>query len=288
MQFKIYIPNAPRIDASALKDCGLDDLQRDCGPDFERVPAGRGLGEDKPAGLVGQWKIQGSPQLNAPDGIPEEFEWTPSPPSGDYPKGAYWLGINPEQKPGPLELARRKQLQGIPVELSDGRKWSIPIARGAPYSVGLDYETGEPLAVCDERFRKYSERTFRHAMLLAEREEELATLKKVFFGVKMTDEDIQELYVGNRMRFEQYSSLQEIDRELGVAILFDEALEHSVDALSINYRMNQFMVLHFQLLEVSMEKNHLRDICLAAMEAWEIAESLKKNEEARQISLLAG
>ena len=287
MQYKIFITNVSGATDQHLIDRGLEDLVRDSGADWEKIPAGRGPDPDRSGGMVASWRT-GNTQVDAPDGIPEHFEWVASPPCGDRPKGAYWVGINPEAKPGPLELKRKKQLPGVLVELADLRKWSVPIARGVPYSIGVDYDNGQATAVIDDRFRKYSERTFRHAMLLAEREEQLASLKNVFFGIRLTDDELRQLYFNNRVRYAELSTLEEMDRELAIAILFDESLEHAVDGLSINYRLNRFLILHLQLLEVSTEKNHLRDICLAAMEAHEIAETLKKTANGRLISLLAG
>ena len=285
MKYKLFFPGASGANDKHLHDRGLSDLARDSGADYER--ATRGPGPESAGGMVACWKT-GDPMSDPPDGVPEDWEWVPSPPCGDRPKGDYWVGINPKAKPGPGDLARNKQLQGVPVELADLREWLIPIARGVPYSIGVDYDNGEPISIIEDRFKKYSARTFQHAMQLAEREEDLVKLQKVYFGVRLTQDELAELYIGNQVRFAEFRTYEEMDRELGVSILFEEALDHAVDALSINYRLNQFLILHLQLFEVSVEKNHLRDVCLAAMEASSIMESLKKNEEGRLISLLEG
>ena len=96
------------------------------------------------------------------------------------------------------------------------------------------------------------------------------------------------LYQDNMAKFAGLTTLDEMDRMMAASILFDEALEQSIDGLSMNYRVNQFIVLFLQILKVSTNVNHLRDICLAAIEAEAIIESLKKNEQGRQISLLDG
>ncbi len=40
-----------------------------------------------------------------------------------------WVGYWNDAKPGPGDLARSKQLRGMPVELADGQTWEVPIVR---------------------------------------------------------------------------------------------------------------------------------------------------------------
>lgn len=275
MQYKIFAPGAQTLTDQPLKDAGLEDLCRDSGASWERT-----ILPDGTPGAVGTW-VLGNPQLDAPPGVPEAYEWT------KIPGTELLLGHDPLRPPGPVELARKVQMASAPLELGDGRTWQIPVARGLPHTI-VPGENGSLVADVDDRFRVYSQRTFRHATALAEREEEIGKLAGVFFGVRLTDDELTELYVKNRSEFAGLQTLDEMDQKLAVSILFDEALDHAVDALAINYRLNRFMVGHFRLLKVSPTVNHLRDICLVAMEAREIMEHLKKNDLERRISLLAG
>ncbi len=47
----------------------------------------------------------------------------------EVPGGAYWIGFDRANPPGPEDLARVPQLNGHLVTLGDGRKWLIPVAR---------------------------------------------------------------------------------------------------------------------------------------------------------------
>lgn len=278
MQYKIYIPGESTFQDAHLHERGLGDLCRDGGPDWEQVARG----PDDKAGMVAQWRT-GKVGVDAPDGCPKDWEWVAVPPDKSW-----WLGVNPAAPPSAADLARKNQLRGVPITLADGRQWSIPIAMGMPYRIGVDYETGEETGVVDQRYTQYYQRAFRHGSLLAERQEELAALNQVFFCVKLTDDEMRELYTENMMKWAGISTLPEMEQKLAISIVFDESLDHAVDALAINYRLTRFMILHFQLLEVSEDTNHLRDICLGAIDAAAIVETLKKKEVVRQTSLLAG
>jgi hypothetical protein len=278
VQYKIYIPGADSFAEDTFHEAGVKDLCRDGYPDCERIRNG----PDDGPGIVAQWRT-GKPQIDAPDGAPEGWTWAACPPDGKY-----WVGINPEAPPNPLDLERKQQIPSVPVVLADGRSWLIPTARGIPHRIGIDYETGQQAAVANGRFVDYSKRAFQHASLLAERQEQLIGLKEVFFGVRLSDDDLKDLYQQNIAKWTGLQTLDDMDQRLAISILFDEALEHAIDALSINYRLNRFLVLHLQLLEISPEHDHLRDICLAAIEAAEIIETLKKNATVRRTSLLVG
>lgn len=276
MHYKIFCSGADKLGDDMLHEHGLGDLCRDTGASWEFVQNGPG----DQSGTVGTWK-QNNPQLDAPDGIPPDFEWTP------IPKTPLWIGINPKLPPGPMELRRRDQLPSVPLELADGRTWQIPIARGVPHTVVND-EDGEPLARVDERFQEYSRRAFEHASLLAEREEELSALQDVYFGVKLTETELKELCAKNFDSYRAMDSLDQLDQKLACTILFSEGIEQACDALSINYRVNRWIVCHLQLLRLTPTENHVRNICLCAFEANEIAAMLKKKDLENRFSLLVG
>lgn len=283
MHYKIYIPGVDTPNDSHLVDAGCGDLFRDCGADWEQVSNG----PDEGRGMVCTHR-SGRRECDPPDGIPKDFKWSPSAKNGDHEKGAYWVGIHPEHTPGPGDLQRSGQLPGVPVELADSRKWSIPIAKGIPCTIGIDEDTGDPVHRIEDQHKRFCERAFRHASLLAEREEKLHGLGKIFLGTRLTDDEMRQLYTLNTAKWAGISTLNEMDQQLSVAVLFDDCLSHAVDALAINYRLNTFLVLHLGLLAVSPNENHLRDICLAAIEAPTLIEDLKKNKVDLYVSLLDG
>lgn len=55
---------------------------------------------------------------------PERLRWAPCP-----SRPRLHVGWDPGDPPGPRDLARRKQLQGHAVELADGNRWLVPVAR---------------------------------------------------------------------------------------------------------------------------------------------------------------
>lgn len=69
---------------------------------------------------------------------------------------ATWVGVDPENLPGPADLARVEQLAGVEVELFDGRRWLVPVGiewleqgdgprwlPAVPMAAKLDDETGQ-------------------------------------------------------------------------------------------------------------------------------------------------
>jgi hypothetical protein len=46
------------------------------------------------------------------------------------PGQQFWIGYYNDQRPGPADLARTRQLDGHLVRLADGNDWLIPVARG--------------------------------------------------------------------------------------------------------------------------------------------------------------
>lgn len=116
-----YIPGRTSIERPDLAALGLDAVwgvglaQCQC----SRGPDGAGAGgvcigyaPDDPAGAP--------PRVGY---YPEDQEWSAA--AG----GAYWIGFEKAARPRPQDLARQSQLMGHEVELADGARWLVPVAR---------------------------------------------------------------------------------------------------------------------------------------------------------------
>ena len=59
------------------------------------------------------------------------LDWAP------IPGKPLWLGVDPEDLPGPADLVRPWQFDGYDVRLGDGRLWRLPVARAVDGSTTL-------------------------------------------------------------------------------------------------------------------------------------------------------
>jgi hypothetical protein len=84
-------------------------------PQYDCRDASRGPAEG------GWWILSALPSDNYYH--PEQQVWHKS------VEGDWWVGVDREQKPTPAELIRDKYLTGYNVELGDGNKWIVPVAR---------------------------------------------------------------------------------------------------------------------------------------------------------------
>lgn len=87
-------------------------------------------GPDERPGIVFGDGAAWSGRENKVGHYPETQTWH------QIPKSEIWIGYY--ELPTPDELARPKQLRGLPVELADGNQWLVPVARNFVESEG-DY-----------------------------------------------------------------------------------------------------------------------------------------------------
>jgi len=279
MIFKLYFPNAQGNTDEHFHRAGIGQLCRDCGPDWEDVidgPLGMGYGK------VAQWKQQ-DPTLNAPDGIPEKFKWHPSPPTELYgekvAKGAYYIGFDPNVPPGPSCLERTKQYHGSDVQLNDGRSWTIPAANLLPHTIAIDEDTGERVSEMEPEFARYCGSCAMHAAAFYSRHEQIALLNR-FYKKQLSAEDMKQIQA--MYDDKNFDGIEGVNpEELHFSIPLDDAVDHAHEALSLNYRITPHLAGLLKLLDNSA----VITICLAAMDALELAEALKKNEPESPIIL---
>lgn len=115
--FIYAIPNGGMINAKKLEAVGLMSIFADIIPNFSQRQAAKGPGGgDCTLICIGD-------DAKSLYFKPEEQSWQQS------LNGKYWVGFYNENKPNEQNLRRKKQLAGHEIELGDGSKWLVPIAR---------------------------------------------------------------------------------------------------------------------------------------------------------------
>ena len=120
--FLLYFPNAITNDLTLFERCGIGSLLGDAGPSWTEC---HGNGPDGGSGKFAWWGDGLNP------GLPRDWK-----PYGEGDK-RFYIGIDPNDKPKPEELARTKQHEGSVVRLNDGNDWLIPIAKQLPRILGI-------------------------------------------------------------------------------------------------------------------------------------------------------
>lgn len=146
MSYLLYLPGVTTGGDDAFARLGLYDLVKDGGPFCSH-----GAGPDGGHGLLAAWgSVEEMPELTWRE---ETQEW--------LEVGAYWLGKN-GRAIEPRTLARATQKAGIWVELADGKRWLIPVARQLPHlwGVGADGEPGRTPAKPFAEFCATSRRVY--------------------------------------------------------------------------------------------------------------------------------
>lgn len=154
----IYLPEGQTLQSAGLTDHA--EGAENCG----RIPTG----PDGGSGLLYWWR---SPGVNYDIGFrPDSQTWIPAVPRGDLAAGRYWVGIERNATPEPIELQRRSGVDGYRVRLGDGHEWIIPAARYCPQDVRLASDGGIELQVQD-KYREFWDGSLRWVELLLSIEE---------------------------------------------------------------------------------------------------------------------
>jgi len=280
--FKIFIPGRQSY-RDHCAEVGLGMMTTDQGPLWENEAQGPSGGP----GMLGCWEVA-DPALNPPRGMPPDFKWAPAPPDPEtgVEKGAYWVGYNPHDPPGPVHFERRKQLQGFNVKLGDGREWKIPSAIAIPKHYGIDPDTGEKCVEIDPKYDRFCKTAFVYAQEFYSRGEDIKLLAQLFGGVTLTEEQKAYLeakageWTGNPET--TLETLQMADIEYRIA--FDDCVDHAFLALELNYRIPPTFISTLKLLNPET----LRQLVFATIDMQEIGRHLKKKEPELEISLPVG
>ncbi|MFQ5493764.1 MAG: hypothetical protein ACE5EX_00120 [Phycisphaerae bacterium] len=116
--FLYFLPGVESVDTEMIERSGLSD--RIDGDHFTRT-AGATAGPAEGRGVIVSRGDHGCAYK------PDVQSW-----SGPFGPMAVWIGFYRNDRPGPAELARNRQLRGHEVELLDGRRWMVPAAIYAP------------------------------------------------------------------------------------------------------------------------------------------------------------
>lgn len=165
------------------------------------------------------------------------------------PGSAAWMGWDPASPPGPEDLARREQILGHDVELGDGRRWHVPVARlldggtRLPRRLAWDGEVWSPGQVLD-RYRA--------------------------------------LWTAASRIWDALAGAGEGGTET-VTVTLDEECSAAAAALAVNYRLGPGEVSLLDLLDEAAEVRVVK-----ALVDWPALDELKKKLEAASPSSLPG
>lgn len=276
MNFLFYLAGeSGSVGDRRLAEVGLADLAEDCSADWAEVRSG---GPDGGGGLIGFWRT-GDAERDFRPGLTDlsAVKWARSAPKTidglKIDKGAYWVGYKPDELPTPAQLARRRQMPGSEILLPEGGpQWIIPSAPALDRRLVLDCDTGNWNEAFPERFQRYATRAFSFAAGFYEREDELKALVKAYRGVRLSSaeqEAVNSLATveGKKVPVEEIPLDQ-----LQISIELPNAIEHAVEALGMNYRLNADLINLMGLFT----RASVVDICLSSIDGHEVAQALKK------------
>jgi len=314
MMYSIFIPcdhGLGLVPKDLLENAGVAGLASDCGPEWQVVEEKhwkdvRQKRKDarlpNPArhGRLITWR-KGKPENQSPPaGDPgfENLDWYGAPPAaaggwclrekGDpirHLAGAYWVGINREAMPTPGECQRISLHEGYGVTLSDGRSWVVPSAWAAPATSGVDPKTGFWGEKIDKDWIAYCRTAAAHAEEFFGLAEAQNAIIKLYQGAELSPE---ELTVLGEMSTEgqKIRSAEDIDwAKLQKKIAIHDVAQQALTAIWLNYRVNPWIAT---VLELFKDVNIMLSVICAAFDRNHIADCLKKNIRARQVSLPVG
>lgn len=112
-------------------------------------------------GVLVQFDCPLRPQSSSPRGLhPERQQWREASKQVDLPRGRYWLGWQPEQRPTPADLRRSAQrtVSGETLTLLDGHLWEVAVSSFVPMRRGIDIATGLEVRLPQTPFVPFVER----------------------------------------------------------------------------------------------------------------------------------
>jgi hypothetical protein len=172
---------------------------------------------------------------------PEEQDWQKA------LNGKYWIGWYVNAMPGPIELARKEQIDGHQVFLGDGKKWQIPLARAFPAGTALPQalimgKDGVLKAELIPRFIEFSKKA-----------EKYWTDFLIIIGVA----------------------------EGKPATTMEQAWEMAVEALNINYHISTDEINIMKLLNT----NNIREVCKAIIDFEAVEEFINKSVSQKKTAI---
>lgn len=250
--YLLFFPNASGCSDKILIKAGLSELVREGeqGPEYMEVPNGPG-GKN---GVLVTWRKPESDR-NPRFLIHSEQEWVEAPSIGDLPAGRYWVGIDKENPPEPMDLVRDNPIGGLKVTLADGYSWTVPTISRFPNRYKL-LDGGEISRVCKDEYAKFYE-----------------------LGMKVVAEIMK-----------QFSDIEEVrDRIKGIEeyqidVTAKDGLKLIASALALNYRINWELCFLLGLLDERTGALALMTFC----ELSEIREAAVQKKTLKPVSIRVG
>jgi hypothetical protein len=236
--YSIFVPGAIGASTQPLIDAGLGDLvaEGDRKPDTIEVSQG----PNGHRGTVYGWTITAG--TTVPLGIFPEVKWIPS-----YDE-KFWLGINEQDRPKPIDLLRHSPINGTQVTLADGYNWNLPTISRLPANFALD-ESGMLTRTVKERYKRLYDSSVNV----------VSDLLRQFGMVEMLREQNKKL--------EDYS----------IPVSVEDGLILISNALSINYRLTFTISMMLGLFDESTAAMSLISLC--ELREIRLASEQKKNLE---------
>jgi hypothetical protein len=141
--YSIFIPNVKGSNPEYLQQVGLGELLREGESAPSAVECFRG--PDNLPGMVFGWPI--GVGKSVPLGNFPQIKWTPNHDS------KFWIGVDPENPPQPIDLIRHVTVIGSQVTLGDGFTWNLPTLSRLPSSYALNRQ-GELTQIVKDQFKR--------------------------------------------------------------------------------------------------------------------------------------
>jgi hypothetical protein len=197
--YTIFIPNVKGADPQHLTRVGLGELLRDGESNPTSLECYRG--PDNQQGMIFAWTHLGVKSV--PHGNFPNIKWIPSHDS------QYWIGVDPEDPPQPMELARKTMIVGSQVTLGDGFTWNLPTLSRFPSNFALNAQ-GELTQTVKEEYKRLFDSS-------------LSVVTEI-----LRQFDLVELIRDKKPDLDQYQ----------IQVSVDDGLKLIAASLSINYRIN--------------------------------------------------
>lgn len=214
--YLVYFPGARGHSHDLFRAAGLDDLlptrDGELAPSFADVTKD---GPDGGVGVVASWlptlHPERCPRLTVCQAGEMAQEWAPLPATARLPAGRAWLGRERGRPPTPDDLLRDTHYPGYDVQLADGYRWRIPVARLLPHVRTLDVAENVERRKVRREFEAFYDQAAKYYQQTAE------------------------------FDLESYAA--------GQPLVFEGGFRFACAALAINYRLNVDVVNWLQLLD---------------------------------------
>lgn len=221
--YLVYFPNEERVTREPYVERGMGCLFHE-GDSDPRCAGLEGAGPDGQAGGTVSCPIpQSQLEQVSLSYLPDRQQWFQN------KKEDYWIGW--EEKPTPESLLREDYIDGVPLEMADGKTWGIPHIWSQKHVMDMD-ENENIIRRKERRYRKWYEESLSMVEMCKAQIHRVVTGKDPQPGVEVSD------------------------------VVWDPeaAFQYLCWVLSLNYRVTPFLVAKLGLVE---ERQLLQSISVA-------------------------